>query len=112
MILSEIKKIISRLIDYRRERFKYRKRLRNKNKTPTIISNNCIGGIIYHDLGLEFMSPTINLFFKNEDFFTFLNDIEYYINQVPYEVFEEGLNFSYGRDSERRRVCKTLFYAL
>lgn len=29
----------------------------------TIISTNCTGGILYHDLGLEFKSPTVNLFF-------------------------------------------------
>lgn len=34
-----------------------------QNQTPCIISSNCIGGIIYHDLQLPFLSPTINLFF-------------------------------------------------
>ena len=33
------------------------------NQTPCIIASNCNGGIIYHDLGLKFLSPTINLFF-------------------------------------------------
>lgn len=53
---------------------KYRKILRGridkknrsllKNRDITIISANCVGGVIYHDLGLAFNSPTINLFFN------------------------------------------------
>ena len=26
----------------------------------TFISQNCIGGVIYHDMGQKFLSPTIN----------------------------------------------------
>lgn len=26
-----------------------------KNKTITIISQNCLGGVLYHDYGLEFL---------------------------------------------------------
>ena len=39
-----------------------------KNKDFTIISHNCVGGVIYHDLGLKFNTPTINLFFMAKDF--------------------------------------------
>ena len=41
-------------------------------KEFSIFSSDCIGGIIYHDLGKEFTSPTINLFFR-EDNYSFLN---------------------------------------
>ncbi|MFR3559785.1 MAG: DUF1919 domain-containing protein [Paraclostridium sordellii] len=54
-----------------------RKKLKNKNFT--IISQNCIGGTIYHDLGHKFMSPTINLFFDSKDFIKFVSNIKYYI---------------------------------
>ena len=57
---------------------KYRKILRGridkknrsllKNRDITIISANCVGGVIYHDLGLAFNSPTINLFFSASDY--------------------------------------------
>lgn len=35
---------------------------RNKltNKTPALICSNCLGGYIYHWLGLQFSSPFIN----------------------------------------------------
>ena len=32
-----------------------------KNNNFTLITPNCMGGMIYHDLGLRFLSPTINL---------------------------------------------------
>lgn len=32
--------------------------LRLKNKDFSILTNHCMGGIIYHDLGLKFLSPT------------------------------------------------------
>ena len=47
-----------------------RKRL--KNKKISILCNNCIGGIVSLELGLRFNSPTVNLYFENDDFFSFL----------------------------------------
>lgn len=58
---------------------KMRRRL--KNKDVTILANNCNGGFIYHDLGLQFNSPTINLFFYKDHFFTFCEDLDYYLNE-------------------------------
>ena len=49
------------------------------NKEVTIFSSNCIGGAIYHDLGLRFMSPTINLFIRPSDFVRFLSNVQHYV---------------------------------
>ena len=35
-------------------------RFKLHNKEFSLIAPNCIGGIIYHRLGVEFKSPTIN----------------------------------------------------
>lgn len=51
-----------------------------KNKDFTIISANCIGGVIYHDLGLRFDSPTINLWFMAQDFLRFIKNLRYYLS--------------------------------
>ena len=51
-----------------------------KNKDFTIISHNCVGGVIYHDLGLKFNTPTINLFFMAKDFIKFCNNLIHYLN--------------------------------
>lgn len=49
----------------------------------SIISSNCIGGIIYSDLHRRFLSPTINLFFSAHDFLKFVFNLDYYISIEP-----------------------------
>ncbi len=46
----------------------------------TIISQNCIGGVFYHDLGMQFLSPTINLYIKACDFSRFVLNLRSYLN--------------------------------
>lgn len=46
----------------------------------SIISQNCIGGVFYHDMGMMFTTPTVNLFFKSEDFVRFVLNLKYYIS--------------------------------
>lgn len=53
---------------YRRK--KMQSKLRNRN--ISFLTPNCLGGILYHDLGLEFMSPTINLMMTQKDFVKFI----------------------------------------
>lgn len=66
------------------------------NRTPTIITNNCIAGIIYHDLGLRFFSPTINLYMRSEDFLLFLENFDAFLNAPVVEITEESVNFPIG----------------
>jgi uncharacterized protein (DUF1919 family) len=47
------------------------------------ICNNCIGGIIYHDLGLQFLTPTINLYFYAHDYIKFLQNFDKNIITSP-----------------------------
>lgn len=56
-----------------------RRRLRNTQFT--ILCNNCNAGVITHDLGQQFCSPTVNLFFYNDHFLKFCENIEYYLSQ-------------------------------
>lgn len=81
----EIKRKISHLkeqiVNACRMKYNMAKIKRLKNTNPTIISRNCVGGIIYHDLGLKFMSPTINLSMSNEDFIEFLENLESFTGQ-------------------------------
>ena len=46
----------------------------------TIISANCNGGIVSHDLGLQFRSTTVNLFIPAEDFVKFCENLPYYLS--------------------------------
>ena len=61
-------------------RFEKRLRRRLKNESFSIICSNCIGGIIYHRLNKEFLSPTINLWFYQNEFIKFISDIHTYLN--------------------------------
>lgn len=56
-----------------------RKRL--KNDDFSIICSNCIGGIIYNRLGKQFLSPTINLWFHQDEFIKFLLDMKGYLEE-------------------------------
>lgn len=56
-----------------------RKRLNNNEFS--LICNNCNGGVICHDLGLQFRSPTVNLFFYKDHFLKFCENLDYYISQ-------------------------------
>lgn len=47
----------------------------------TIVSNNCAGGAILHDLGMEFLTPTINLQILPEDYHVFCKYFDHYIKE-------------------------------
>lgn len=72
-----------------------RKRLTNRNFT--IICNNCCGGVMYHELKERFLSPTINLSFTTEDYFEFLNHLQYYIHTAPVQIPFPDADYPVGR---------------
>lgn len=55
----------------------------------SIISNTCIGGVICHDLGLKFCSPTVNIYIRPKDFVRFCENIQKYLQlpltELPYD---------------------------
>ena len=71
------------------------RKLRNKNmrkklkNNPSIITNHCIGGIISHDLGLKFLSPTVNLKILPYDFIKFIQNLDRYLNADLIEIESE-----------------------
>lgn len=65
-----------------------RKRL--KNTEFSLFANNCNGGCICHDLGLQFRSPFVNLYLTTPDYIKFLRE--------PKEYLNERLEFQNGRD--------------
>ena len=60
-------------------------RLHLKTTDLTIISQNCIGGVFYHDMKLPFQSPTVNAFIPQPDFIRFTNNLDHYL-QVPLDL--------------------------
>ena len=79
------------------------KRLRLRNKTPTVFSSNCIGGMICHDMRLQFRSPTVNLWMPHKDFLCFLENIDYYLECEIEQIFEDGVDHPIG--IMRRQRC-------
>lgn len=57
-------------------RNKMRKKIKNKN--VSFICPNCIGGILFHDLGLKFLSPTVNLMMTQTDFVKYIKHLDVY----------------------------------
>lgn len=62
----------------------YRLRIRNRNFS--LVSQNCVGGVMYNFLGMEFLSPTINMFIEDMNFVKLAEDPKYYfgIDAKPY----------------------------
>ena len=50
-----------------------------KNRTVSLLVPNCLGGILFHDLGLKFRSPTVNLMMTQTDFLRFVQDLDGYL---------------------------------
>ena len=88
-----------RLRNRLRKMYRLNRKKRLKNPNPTIIVNNCIGGIIYSDLNLEFTSPTIDVLFGHmgNDFFKFLDHLEYYAACDMEQIFPDGCNYPVGQ---------------
>lgn len=79
---------------------KYIEEARKKfeKKTLSILSQQCIGGVIYHDMGMQFLSPTINLYLNAKDFLTMVENIEYYM-KLPVDMkMENGKIVGYLED--------------
>lgn len=80
-VVSKIpQRVKGKLQRYRRDKVALRAKKQLTSEKFTVISQNCIGGVLYHDLGAEFLSPTINLYFKEPDFVRFVQNLEYYMN--------------------------------
>jgi uncharacterized protein (DUF1919 family) len=61
--------------------FSWIPRSKLKNRNFTIICNDCIGGGIYHKLGLQYSSPTVGLFIFSDDYVKMLENLPHYLNQ-------------------------------
>lgn len=76
----------------------YSKHLRRKLKNHdfSLITNNCVGGVICHNLNMPFRSPTVNLWMTSNEFLRFVNDLPYYLNCPVEEIHEEGISYPIG----------------
>ena len=59
---------ITKINKIRRKIYNIFQRKRLINRDFSLISSNCNGAVILHDLGLSFKSPFVNLWIKPNDF--------------------------------------------
>lgn len=65
------------------------------NHEFTIISNTCVGGVITHNVGEQFRSPTVNLIIYEDQFLVFCRHLkEYSTCQVEKPTKEEASQFA------------------
>ena len=60
---------------------RWRMRRGLKNKGMSLFCPYCMGGTLFHDLGLQFCSPTINLMMYQTDFKKFILHLDDYLKQ-------------------------------
>lgn len=80
----------------RQFRFIFR-RMALRNHDFTIISNNCIGGCVYHDFHAEFLSPTINLYIPFPDYIIFLQNLKEALKAKVEDIGKNSKGVSCGR---------------
>lgn len=70
----------------------YRERRRRRLRVTdfTIIATNCIGTMMYHDLGLEFRTPTVNLTISMPDLVKAAGNLRWYMAQELVECVQLG----------------------
>lgn len=75
----------------------------NRNRSFTIVSNNCWGGGIYEDLNLEYCSPTVGLFFYAPCYIEFIDNLDFMLEQDLQFVSKSKYDISnkYREDNKR-----------
>lgn len=89
---------------FRMKRSRMVRKLKNTAvfENVSVISQNCIGGVFYHDMGRQFLSPTINLYFREPDFVRFACRLEYYMAQRLKMEWDEEYPVGYLEDVQVR----------
>ena len=77
---------------------RYVKRIKERSadlEEFTLLTSDCMAGLIYHTMGRKFLSPTINMSIKDPDFLKFLKNMKYYFeNEIRFiesDSYPKGL---------------------
>ncbi len=89
---------------------KYVSAIRERSKDIpdfSLLTSDCMAGLIYHTMGRQFLSPTINLSIRDADFLKLLTDMPYYFAQPIH--FDEYENYPIGIIGEDDRAIRIMF---
>ena len=65
----------------------------------SVISSNCFAGRIMQDLGIQYNTQTVGLYFFADDYIEFLSNLKYYLTEAKLEFLEQS---RYPLGNERR----------
>lgn len=91
-----VERIRVRYVNLFRRVYLKRLKLKLKNKDVSLISSNCTGATMLHDLGLRFNSPFVNLWITPKDYIKLLTDLKKYMNMELTFVKEDGIEYPIG----------------
>lgn len=77
---------LSKLASLERRFHLCKKRRQFHNEGITLYSANCLAGVMLHDLGQEFRTPTVNMLFNFKDYIKFLSNLEHYLTVDPVDT--------------------------
>lgn len=66
-----------------------------KNKSISIVSDNCWGSIVFKSLGLKYNSPFANLFIDHEHYLNLISNLDYYL-KLPLKLVLNEYGFIEG----------------
>lgn len=69
------------------------------DNNTSIISSNCFAGRIMQDIGMQYNTPTLGLYFWSEDYIEFLQHLEFYLKEAKITFVEKS---KYPLGNERR----------
>ena len=73
------------------------------DKDTSIITSNCFAGRIMQDLGMQYNSPTLGLYFWAPDYIEFLSNLHYYLTEAKIQFVEHS---KYPLGDQRRKECR------
>lgn len=93
-ILTEVRRLPMRARAKINREYLYPRKLKMLKKKLTaerfsLICQNCIGGVFYHEMGMQFLTPTVNLFIREPDFVRFVSRLDDYLGEELIMSWEE-----------------------
>lgn len=95
-------RLSGRRLRNRRDALAARMKTQLREQNFSVISQNCIGGVLYHDMEHPFLSPTVNLYLSSADFVRFVLNLDHYLSLDPVMVWDETYPVGYLEDIEIR----------
>lgn len=91
---QKILNVLDKIQKKRRKKYFKKTKERLHNRDFTLISNNCNGCVLLHELGMRFNSQFVNLSLSAPDYIKYLEDFDKY-NEMPLKFVEPDAKKGY-----------------